>query len=297
MIAIEIGYLWNKFIKCQIPEDFRKVLQKEMYLDFEIVLPNINLPARVCKDPNEKNYYISNCALYRNDENIMKQWIEWQMLMGIEHFYLYDHQSFDKTNEILEPYIKRGIVTYHNWRNYRPEPHTIKTYHLAQDASILSCLNRYRENNKWLWFGDDDEFLYPLKEDSIIPMLKLYEKDIYAGLKIKGYRWQDDPKHPIPLVPDRTTQTALLEERPLNMTFPEKYQFRSTKWFTYKVFVRPIDVEQTGLHDMNGIARSNEIDEGEMMFNHYRLERYGRVEEEMVFDPKPYQRFQHKIHL
>jgi len=34
--------------------------------------------------------------------------------VGVEHFYLYNHLSKDEYAEVLEPYIKEGIVELYN---------------------------------------------------------------------------------------------------------------------------------------------------------------------------------------
>jgi hypothetical protein len=127
----------------------------------------------VCIPETKKFYYLANCCIYRNDDNILDQWLQWQMNIGLEHFFLYDHKSTDLSNKVLnsaaflliikvlEKYVREGRVTYLNWRNNRPEPHNIDTYHVAQDAAYLSCTNRFRDQAKWMWTGDTDEFIYP----------------------------------------------------------------------------------------------------------------------------------------
>ena len=34
---------------------------------------------------------------------------------GVGRFYLYDHNSTDKTAQVLAPYIARGVVRLHDW--------------------------------------------------------------------------------------------------------------------------------------------------------------------------------------
>ena len=103
-----------------------------------------------------------------------------------------------------------------NWRNNRPEPHNIETYHVAQDAAYLSCTNRFRDRAKWIWTGDTDEFIYTPNgeafnsfddanevEDTVLPILKKYEDNNYlAGVRAVGYRMSDNPDKPLPLIPD-----------------------------------------------------------------------------------------------
>jgi len=40
----------------------------------------------------------------------MKEWIEYYRMMGVEHFAIYNHSLGSNSTQILEPYIKAGIV-------------------------------------------------------------------------------------------------------------------------------------------------------------------------------------------
>jgi len=295
--SISTGYLWGSLSKCIIPESEVKQLRDNNYLDFSVSYQSNLVDVRVCLYPEEKKHYVSNCLIYRNDENILNQFIQWNTMVGMEHFYMYDHLSVDNTNEKLKPYIDSGLVTYHSWRNYRPEPHTIETYHIAQDTALLSCLNRYRDKNVWIWVGDTDEFIYPVKGENFTYLLKQQENSKYDAFRVHGYRWQDDPAHPLPLIPDPKKMTKLVEPYPLNMTFPQKYQFESLEvdQSTFKLFVKINQVEQSGLHDLNGAGNSLNADENLLVFNHYRMERYGRPNDRVKFNPVPYQRIGWKI--
>ena len=39
--------------------------------------------------------YLSIWALYQDEAPYMREWIEFHRLMGVEHFFLYDHDSAD----------------------------------------------------------------------------------------------------------------------------------------------------------------------------------------------------------
>lgn len=42
----------------------------------------------------------------------LKEWIEYHLLFGVEHFYLFGNESTNGLAEIPESYVKVGIVTY-----------------------------------------------------------------------------------------------------------------------------------------------------------------------------------------
>ena len=39
---------------------------------------------------SEKKYKLSICAIFKNEANYLKEWIEYHRMVGVEHFYLYN---------------------------------------------------------------------------------------------------------------------------------------------------------------------------------------------------------------
>jgi hypothetical protein len=290
------GYLWATMTKCDLPFYERVHLRQYGYVDFQLreSYNTTSIPARLYKEYHPKRL-VSNCAMYRNDENIVEQWIRWGTAMGIEHFYMYDHNSTDSTNNILRPFVQSGLVTYVNWRNYRPEPHTIDSYHKAQDAMILSCFHRHSDSNDWIFFADTDEFIYPINAHNFTYLLDQLNDDV-DGVAITGNNWQDDLTNPLPLIPDSNGETTLVESFPLNMTFLEKYQYECQSYTTDKIIARTKRTLLPGLHDLNGSGKLIHIPQSALKFMHFRMERYGRgPSDTCVYDPEPNQRFGHLL--
>ena len=51
---------------------------------------------------NAKNY-LALVAIFSNDGRFLKEWIEFYLIQGVEHFYLYNHLSQDNFKEVLKP--------------------------------------------------------------------------------------------------------------------------------------------------------------------------------------------------
>ena len=62
-----------------------------------------------------KQYKVSVCAIFKNEAPYLKEWIEFNRIVGVEHFYLYNNNSEDNYEEIIAPYIKKGLVTLVQW--------------------------------------------------------------------------------------------------------------------------------------------------------------------------------------
>jgi hypothetical protein len=105
----------------------------------------------VVASPRRKapDHYLSVCAIYRNEASYLREWIEFHRLVGVERFYLYDNESTDEHLQVLEPYLREGTVVVHDWPGAA-----------AQLSAYADCLERYRNDSRWIAFIDLDEFLF-----------------------------------------------------------------------------------------------------------------------------------------
>ena len=112
-----------------------------------------------------KKYKISICAIFRDEATILKEWIEYHRIVGVSHFYLYNNFSEDNYLEILKPYIDDDIITLIDW-----------PYKQAQMAAYQDCVDRFKNETKWIGFIDLDEFVVPNKHyDNIYSFLKQFD--------------------------------------------------------------------------------------------------------------------------
>lgn len=113
----------------------------------------------------EKKYKLSLCGIFKDEAPFLKEWIEYHMIVGVEHFYLYNNFSTDNYKEILKPYIEKGIVTLTEWPVVP-----------AQKQAYRHFLDHYKNETNWVSFLDIDEFMCPLKNDSIPEWLAKFRK-------------------------------------------------------------------------------------------------------------------------
>ena len=103
-----------------------------------------------------KKYFLSICAIVRNETPYIAEWIEFHRLQDVEHFYIYHNVSFKTagdhdiaTTDQLFPYVWKQLVTYLNW-NQLP----------GQMPAYQDCLENYGKESEWIAFLDVDEFLW-----------------------------------------------------------------------------------------------------------------------------------------
>ena len=125
-------------------------------------------------------YYLSIIAIFRDEARFLKEWVEFYKLMGVEHFYLYNHLSKDNPQAILKPYIDQGIVELTNL-NHEPLNAT-DWYKNVQYKTYNEAIKITANITEWLIVVDSDEFLFPVKENNLTNVLKAY--DNYASLAV-----------------------------------------------------------------------------------------------------------------
>lgn len=99
---------------------------------------------------------LSVVAIIKDEGDYIKEWIDFHILVGVDKFYLYDNESTDNTREILEPYIRRGIVEY-----------TFFPGDARQNPAYIDFFNRHADDTRWAALIDADEFLVPIEHETV----------------------------------------------------------------------------------------------------------------------------------
>lgn len=151
------------------------------------------------KDTPSK-YYLTVCAIAKNEDAYFEEWIKWHHKLGVEKFYIYDNESTDNTKEILAPHIESGLVDYIYWKGSRQQ---LPVYD--------DCLEKRRLEANWIAVIDLDEFIVPIKDKTISEFLKQFEN--FSAVEINwlvyGSSGAKEKKHGT--VMERFKQHSLLE--------------------------------------------------------------------------------------
>ena len=132
-------------------------------------------------------YNFSIVAIVKNESIYIKEWIEYHLLLGINHFYLYDNESSDNLHEILRPYIDKGIVTY----IYCPGKK-------MQMPAYNDAIARFKKNSHWMAFIDADEFivLNPEYSNQIMKFMEPFENYDMLGINWSMFDFNDHETQP-----------------------------------------------------------------------------------------------------
>lgn len=129
-----------------------------------------------------KKHNLSICTAFKNEAVFMREWIEYHLLIGVDHFYLYNTGSTDLSIGVLSPYLKKNQVTLINWPNLSANEND-ELWVLGTQFTAYENAVKYQALNetKWLLFLDIDEFLVPPCK-SIPEILQKY--DDYPGVTL-----------------------------------------------------------------------------------------------------------------
>lgn len=129
-----------------------------------------------CK-PNSEKYYLTLTTIVRNRAKYMAEWIEFHLMQGVEHVYLYDNNSTDNLEEALRPYIKANLLTI------KPFPNRVLVLFdgtreiLTQKLFLKDTIEAHACVTRWMAMLDSDEFILPAggESKSLHDILKGYE--------------------------------------------------------------------------------------------------------------------------
>ena len=107
-------------------------------------------------DKNLFLYDLAVVAIMKNEEPYVKEWLDYHLLAGVDHFYIYDNDSTPEFKKILQPYIDSNIVTYIHY------PGSARQYEAYNDA-----IKKFRYFCRYITFIDADEFIFPKSKPTI----------------------------------------------------------------------------------------------------------------------------------
>lgn len=161
---------------------------------------------------------VSICAIFRDDAEYLKEWIDFHLEQDVDHFYLYNNLSQDHYLEILIPYIETGIVTLIEWPH---ESSSLVNWNDIQCSAYLNCIKKYGKKTKWIAFIDTDEFLFCPDGKKLPIFLRKYKK--YGGV---GVNWVMFGTNNVEEIPKGKSMVEMLTKRaPLD--YPDNKHIKS----------------------------------------------------------------------
>lgn len=96
------------------------------------------------------NYKLSICAIIKNENVYLEEWINYYLLIGVEHFYLYDNESKIPIKDTLK---ELKLDSHTTVRKIKGQGQQMNAY--------ADCVKRFGASSQWIAFVDMDEFIVP----------------------------------------------------------------------------------------------------------------------------------------
>ncbi len=136
---------------------------REQLIDWGVPVTPGSPPLESPRD--ERETYLSVCAIFFNEAPYLAEWIEFHVLAGVERFFLYDHESTDSGKEVLAPYVEEGTVELLDWPVYP-----------GQVEAFEHCAEHHRFDSRWIAFIDLDEYLFSPTGRTLPEVLRSFER-------------------------------------------------------------------------------------------------------------------------
>lgn len=135
-----------------------------------------------------RKHFLAFAANFKNENRYLKEWLDYHILVGVDHFYLYDQDGGEETRNILDPYEKQGFVTRHLWTQWDGTKYDGATKFYQKNKNHMGfshCAKHHRDEFQWLMKIDVDEFLYPMNnEESLVTWLHTVNINKVKGCRI-----------------------------------------------------------------------------------------------------------------
>lgn len=141
---------------------------------------------------------IGICAIIRNENLYLREWVEYHLALGFDKIILYDNNAIDGEypHQVIGDYIMTGKVDVHNIRG-REFIKKLGDYRAGLQPSIYNkCLRLYGDSLDWIVFIDVDEFITIGENEpqSIHEIFDKYDYENFDQVVLFWYTIGDDGK-------------------------------------------------------------------------------------------------------
>jgi hypothetical protein len=216
-----------------------------------------------------KKFFLTATLVFRDEKIYLKEWLDYHILNGVQHFYLYDNRSKDNPKEILDWYFEQGLITY---------------IFLDKDLNRQSLVAPHRNENiergmgvaEWMLFTDIDEFVCLKDLDSNLHS-EIRKLDDFSAIAIRSINYGSNYNkyYKDDLVISRFTRREKLPTSYKSLVRPESvagakngHAFHITDHKTYGHTVS-VNKKMINLNDISWVKKGRHIKNDAFYINHY----------------------------
>ena len=185
---------------------------------------------RPLKPLNKENYFISVVCMFRYEDEYLEEWLNYYIMHGIEHFFLYSNENPQGTFDLLYPYIDAGYVTFIEWNNDKQnlieEENKRKSWDdyssvSLQNIAFQDFVRNHKDKTKWIIKVDVDEFMYPEDTNYLIKDILQNTKSKLFEVPRRDFGNNEHKTKPVGLVLENYTRRADKSDNVKSMALTE----------------------------------------------------------------------------
>lgn len=229
-----------------LPGPVRRVLRRSRKMVFRTLHA-----LRHFRDPHDWRFGV--CAVFKNEGPYLQEWIDFHLLMGVDHFILYDDASTDGYLEVLQPWIDEGVITLR------------ATGGMKQVDIYNHCLRNGARRCRWIAFIDLDEFLFSPEGKTLPTAMERYAA--YPGVFVHWILFGSNGHvHPPAGSTLENFTSSLGLEGSISDDFDHRREGTRSSYVTGwardgKSIINPRAVIKMGIHQPRTVTRKSPIDE------------------------------------
>jgi len=121
-------------------------------------------------------HFLSIAAIFQDEARFLDEWINYHYRIGVTHFRLYNNNSTDDYQSVLQPWIDRGVVELIQWP-HKPKDNDWRQFSFTvQTGAYTNAINALKHETKWLALIDTDEFITATSRKGIKKALDMFPK-------------------------------------------------------------------------------------------------------------------------
>lgn len=152
-----------------------------------------------------KKHFLTFATNFKNEDAYLKEWLDYHLGVGVDHFYLYDQDGGEGARKILKPYEQKGQVTRHLWTQWDGSKYDGPTRFYQRNKNHMGfahAAKNYRQEFQWVMKIDVDEFLFPLNDKlSLVDWLKTVNSKKIKGVKVPRINFGNNGYEKTPALP------------------------------------------------------------------------------------------------
>lgn len=159
------------------------------------LLNDIQYVAPVKEEPKliDTPLKVALCAIAKNENLYIREWVEWYKNLGISKIFLYDNNELDgeRFEEVINDYIENGFVEVINRRGITKTVTSDKDGQTLQGLCYGNCYYGHYSEYNWMCFFDIDEFLEIYdKYDGLFDFL--FDFSEFDGIRVQWKMFGDN---------------------------------------------------------------------------------------------------------